>query len=556
MLTVYFLLFQELEYLIPELEQEYKKLFGYEKIVGALNVRVCHGMDGISVTEEFKESDRERDLPSKVIIGSLRIIDISVETDEGLVLLWRNPDPNSPFAPPTVLALGDENCPFSMTTICQKLDPFFDKLKKYYMSVLSTKFNVLIWQQMDGKMRSNVFGHGGSNTLCNCVSCLSQKNEPQTCGDPRKLEDITRLAIRGQWNIHKLGKSELYKQCMGNERVPMMNSFEPSSFPPDFLHLLINLQSWYEKGIIQYLAHTFSSYKDQEPTQTILKDSITSNDIEKASQLYNQHIREKMNFSRSVQEKLQNPGIYAKNWFKYGTIEQLFKILPDSKIKTDLRHSLNMFLNMKDIMSVRDITEEQVKQYSQLSSMWIQHKMENLSFMTCTNILHIIAVHVPQTLAHPDMKNLFEFSTEGYEANNKLSKEALNARSFRGSVSERLITSMNHRYLVSCRKYRSILNIPVSSYKCSNCGEKGHRRPGCPMQTVPFSEVDFIDDILDIESEEEEICVQRQFCTSSEAEQEADEVPDTSEPFQSTLVFPSDLKATLLSIMVTLTFET
>ena len=146
----------------PTLQKKHVEMFGTE-IVGGITVSICHGMDGISIEEPFKSSPGSQ-LPSKVIIGSLRVLDVSVETDDGNHLLWENPQPNSPFAPPTILCIADENCSLALSTICSKLNPFFNKMTDFFMKINGVLIDITLDQQMDGKLRQHIYGHGGPMT--------------------------------------------------------------------------------------------------------------------------------------------------------------------------------------------------------------------------------------------------------------------------------------------------------------------------------------------------------------------------------------------------------
>ena len=87
-------------------------------------------------------------------------------------------------------------------------------------------------------------------------------------------------------------------------------------------------------------------------------------------------------------------------------------------MKNDLRASISTFIKLKEIFMTRKPSKEDIDRYCILAKDWISHKKNKLPFMSDTNMNHMVAIHIP--IALKAKGNIFNYSTEGFEANNKI----------------------------------------------------------------------------------------------------------------------------------------
>lgn len=437
---------KEISEMIPILKEQHKEP------IKNLDVFAIYGCDGIGLETEFRSKD-DYSLSSKAIISSLKIIRISEVSTVETVILWENQNPNSPFTPAILLAIGDENCPSSTSLIWQKLGPHFKMLENNKI-VLQDDISVKVrcYFQFDGKMKSQVTGHAGSSSDYLCQSCFCTSETFHKKVGCRTIENTKKTVSFGKWNPDK--KKSVYTEVKGSERKPFFD-FEMCEMVPDSLHVLLNTQSYYENAIIKVLA--YCHLNDQTPHEDLFKKSVKDTRLLEAETKFKQHVKREMQFSRSVAEKRQNPGKYCKTFFKPQILDKIFSILVECEPKLQLRKSIDIFCKMKSLMAVKSKTSEIASQFKNLASEWIDHKNTYLKWMSNTNTTHNLCVHMVDFMTNEDLPlSLLDFSTECYEHCNKMVKDSLLHRSFLGNIDARICTALKDRYLRGCFKFRFI----------------------------------------------------------------------------------------------------
>ena len=325
-------------------------------------------------------------------------------------MIYENKSPNSPFCPAIMVALGDENDDASNAIIFQKLGPYFKDLKDNRIVLDGIKIKCLLFHQMDGKSKSKVTGHSGSSSDYNCQICFATKKGFDR-EDMKKASNICHnIVTNTRWNFKK--KASLYNEAKGCEKYAFFD-IEPSELVPDCLHIILNMQSWYEDAVIKNMAYTHID--DQEACEDLFLTTVKDTRLSEAETRYKQMVKSEMKFSRSVAEKRQNPGRYCKTWFEQSVLDKIFSLINDSVPKKDLLENIQTFCKMKRIFLKKEKTHEDAVLYCNLKDEWIRQKKEKLNYLSDTNTTHNLVVHIPHFLKNSALPlSLLDFSTEGW----------------------------------------------------------------------------------------------------------------------------------------------
>ena len=133
---------------------------------------------------------------------------------------------------------------------------------------------------------------------------------------------------------------------------------------------------------------------------------------------------------------------------------------------------------LRPVLVSLEPTDEEIAQYCSTVIEWIEDKQQHLDWSTFPNILHQLAIHVPDALTNK--MSLLQWSTSGFELGNKTTKKGVEHRSWKGLAARRMRDSLRHRYLESCWPFRTLVTMGRKGYKCSHCHQFFHNKRTCP----------------------------------------------------------------------------